>query len=336
MHIINADNLEKSLLKKLNYSYLLIGEEEFFIQESKIFLLKFAKKKQYLEINTVYIKFDIDWINVIKIYQKMCFFSKKKILILKYKKNTFDNEFFKNLKKISNILNENIFLIMQLENHNTDYQKKIFLNLSQINVTIIYCNKITSENWNNWIEKKIKKMQLNMHNDVKKLLYKNYEGNLFALSNILNILMLLYSSNEITLNKSKKIIENLSLFTPVEWINSLFEKNKKRSMKIINRFSEQKYNPVVLIRHLQKDLLTLIYMKKNKNINYYLFLNKKKICNKRHIIFINACINNTDENLYKIIKIITNLELKIKGEYNDKSLWTQLKLLSLQFCYYKK
>lgn len=331
MHIINADNLEKSSLKKLNYSYLLIGEEEFFIQESKSFLLKFAKKEQYFEINTVYIKFDIDWINVIEIYQNICMFSKKKIIILIYKKNTFDNDFFKNFKKISKILNENILLIMQLENHTTDYQKKIFLNLSQIKTTIIYCNKITSENWNNWIEKKIKKMKLNIHNDVKKILYKNYEGNLFALSNILNILMLLYPSNEITLNKSKKIIENLSLFTPVEWINSLFEKNKKRSIKIINRLSEQKYNPIVLIRYLQKDLLILIYMKKNKNINYYLFLNKKKICNKRHIIFINACINTTDENLYKIIKIITNLELKIKGEYNDKSLWTQLKLLCLQF-----
>lgn len=331
MHIINADNLEKSSLKKLNYSYLLIGEEEFFIQESKNFLLKFAKKEQYFEINTVYIKFDVDWINVIKIYQNICMFSKKKIIILIYKKNTFDNDFFKNFKKIYKILNENILLIMQLENHTTDYQKKNFLNLSQIKTTIIYCNKITSEHWNNWIEKKIKKMKLNIHNDVKKILYKNYEGNFFALSNILNILMLLYSSNEITLNKSKKIIENLSLFTAVEWINSLFEKNKKRSIKIINRLSEQKYNPIVLIRHLQKDLLILIYMKKNKNINYHLFLDKKKICNKRHLIFIKACINSTDENLYKIIKIITNLELKIKGEYNDKSLWTQLKLLSLQF-----
>lgn len=331
MHIINADNLEKSSLKKLNYSYLLVGEEEFFIQESKIFLLKFAKKEQYFEINTVYIKFNVDWINLLKIYQNICMFSKKKIIILIYKKNTFDNEFFKNFKKIYKILNENILLIMHLENNTTNYQKKIFLNLPHIKTTIIYCNKIKSENWKNWIEKKIKKMKLNIHNDVKKILYKNYEGNLFALSNILNILILLYSSSEITLNKSKKIIENLSLFTPLEWINSLFEKNKKRSITIINRLSEQKYNPIVLIRNLQKDLLVLIYMKKNKNINYYLFLNKKKICNKRHIIFINACINSTDENLYKIIKIITNLELKIKGEYDNKSLWTQLKLLSLQF-----
>ncbi|CAL4324181.1 DNA polymerase III subunit delta [Buchnera aphidicola] len=331
MHIINADNLEKSFLKKLNYSYLLVGEEEFFIQETKIFLLKFAKEEQYLETNTVYIKFDIDWINVIKMYQNICMFSKKKIIILIYKKNNFDNNFFKNFIKISKIFNKNILLIIHLEKHTTNYQKKNFFNLSQIKTTIICCNKITSENWNNWIEKKIKKMKLNILKDVKKMLYKNYKDNLFALSNILNILMLIYSSHKITLNKSKKIIENLSLFTPVEWINSIFEKDKKKSIKIIHRLSEQKYNPIVLIRNLQKDLITLIYMKKNKNINYYLFLNKNKICNKRHLIFINACIDIADDNLYKAIKIITNLELKIKTEYNNKSLWTQLKLLSLQF-----
>ncbi|WP_367673474.1 hypothetical protein [Buchnera aphidicola] len=94
---------------------------------------------------------------------------------------------------------------------------------------------------------------------------------------------------------------------------------------------KQQYNPTLLIRLIQKDLLILIHMKRNQKINYHLFLNEKKICHKRNLILINACINSKNENLYKMIKIITHLELKIKKNHSNQSLWTQLRLLSLQF-----
>lgn len=331
MYIINSDNLENKLLQGLHPSYLLIGKEEFFIQESKNILLKFAKKEKYSEKIIIYVKYNTDWKKLINIYQEKNIFSEKKIIILIYKKDTFDYIFFKNLIPISKIFNENILLILQLENYQNNYQKQNIFYASQIQTTIVHCNPLKPENWSHWVDKKIKKMQLNINFDVKLLLYKNYEGNLFALSNILNIFKLLYPYTKITLNKSKKIIENLSFFTPRQWINTIFEKNKKKSIEITDRFIQQKYNPIFLIRILQKELLMLIYMKRNKKIDYSLFLNEKKICNKRHLIFVNACANSTNENLYKMIKIISNLELKIKAEHNNKSLWTQLKLLSLQF-----
>jgi len=328
---IYSDDLENQLLKGLNTSYLLIGKEEFFIQESKNILLKFARKEKYFEKIIIYIKYSKDWKNVINIYQDRNIFSEKKIIILIYKKDTFDFDFFTHLIKISKIFNKNILLILQLENYQNNYQKQNIFYASQTKTTIIYCNPLKSENWSNWVDGKIKKMQLNINFNVKLLLYKNYKGNLFALTNVLNIFKLLYPYTEITLDKSKKIIENLSFFTPKQWVDAIFKKNKKQSLTIIDRFIQQKYNPIFLIRILQKELLILIYMKRNKKISYSLFLNEKKICNKRHVIFINACTNSTNENLYKMIKTITNLELKIKAEYNNQSLWTQLKLLSLQF-----
>jgi DNA polymerase III subunit delta len=331
MYTIDANDLEDKLLQGLHTSYLLIGTEEFFVQESKNILLKFGKKEQYSEKIIIYVKCNEDWKNLINIYKDKNIFSEKKIIILIYKKDKFDYIFFKNLISISKIFNKNILLILQLENYQNNYQKQNIFYASQIRTTIIHCNPLKPENWSHWVDKKINKMQLNVNLHVKLLLYKNYEGNLFALSNILNIFKLLYPYTEVTFDKSKKIIENLSFFTPRQWINTIFEKNKKKSIEIVDRFIQQKYNPIFLIRVLQKELLILIHMKRNTKINHSLFLNEKKICNKRHVIFINACTNSTNENLYKMIKTITNLELKIKAEYNYKSLWTQLKLLSLQF-----
>ncbi|HXK00568.1 MAG TPA: DNA polymerase III subunit delta [Buchnera sp. (in: enterobacteria)] len=328
---IDANDLEDTLLQGLNTFYLLIGKEEFFIQESKDILLKFAKKEKYFEKIVIYIKSNKDWKIFIDIYQDINIFSEKKIIILIYKKDKFDEYFFKNLITISKILNKNVLLILQLENHQNNYKKKNIFYKLKIKTTIICCNPVKSENWSHWVNKKIKKMQLNINFNVKLLLYNNYENNLFALSNVLNIFKLLYPHTEITLDKSTQIIENLSFFTPRQWINTILEKNNSKSLKIIDRLYKQKYNPIFLIRILQKELLILIHMKRNKNINYHLFLNDKKICHKRHITLINACANSTNENLYKMIKIITNLELKIKEEYSKKSLWTQLKLLSLQF-----
>ncbi|WP_367673473.1 DNA polymerase III subunit delta [Buchnera aphidicola] len=228
---INAENLENQLLKGLNNSYFIIGKEEFFIQESKKILLKLAKKKQYFETISVYIKSNTDWQKIMNTYQDQSIFFTKKIIILIYKKDTLDNNFYKNFKKLSFLFNKNILFIMQFENTKIYHQKKNFFDQLQTKSTIIYCNTLKLNDWYNWVDKKILKMKLNINDNVKKLLYQNYEGNLFALSNILNIFALLYPSTEITLHQSKKIIEDLSLFTPVQWINAIFENKKKSLLK---------------------------------------------------------------------------------------------------------
>ncbi|WP_343192047.1 DNA polymerase III subunit delta [Buchnera aphidicola] len=331
MMIIYSHNIPDILLHKLNTIYLIVGKNEFFIQFSEKILLKYAKKKFFYTKKEITITSNEQWKQLISIYSNNTIFSEKTIIICQYTLNIFEKDFLFNFKKISNLSNPNILLIIKL-----NYIVYINYNINILNIIkkksiIIFCNALLPNQYINWINYIITKKKLNIHQDSKKYIYKNYEGNLFELSNILNILKLLYPSTLIKINDIKNIVENLAIFTPQQWIDAILKNKKKQSINIIHRLSQQKYDPIILIRTLQKDLLILIYMIKNKSINLNIFFKEKKICSSRHIIFINACKKYTIIKLYKVIKIITCIELKIKEKYNNKTLWILLKKLTLQF-----
>jgi DNA polymerase-3 subunit delta len=179
------------------------------------------------------------------------------------------------------------------------------------------------------------KKNINIENTAITLLKKYYEGEIFFIYKILEILPMIWPNSLITRRHIKKIISNFSSFSAYHWINAIFNCDKKQALYILNIFHKKKYNALILIRALQKKLLTLIIEKRKKH-----FTNKKILKNKYVFNETRKHLKQIDQNQYHniffyAIKILVQIEIKIKKQYSY-SIWMQLKKLTLILCTCKK
>jgi DNA polymerase-3 subunit delta len=207
-------------------------------------------------------------------------------------------------------------------------KKSTILKILILESEIIYCSTPYEWAFKKWLQYEIKTRNLKITQESFLLLHKYYEGNTLCLNQILDILSITWPNENIKIEKIKKIINQFSIFSPVNWINAIFNKNKKKAIYILDSFFKQKYNPLILIRTLQKDLLILLNMKREKKLNINFFLKKNNISLNRSKFFANALYYIDFNNFLKIIRILLQIEIKIKKEYNN-SVWIQLKTLTL-------
>ena len=79
---------------------------------------------------------------------------------------------------------------------------------------------------------------------------------------------------------------------------------------------------------MQKDLLILLSIKREKKTNLY-FLYKQNNVYFNRIKFFNLAIKSINfDNLFKVIRILLQIDIKLKIEYNC-NVWIELKTLTL-------
>ncbi|WP_343182941.1 hypothetical protein RJV41_01990 [Buchnera aphidicola (Neophyllaphis podocarpi)] len=197
-------------------------------------------------------------------------------------------------------------------------------------IVFIKCNKPKIKELYEWIKFKSKKLKIKISKINYELIIKNYIDNFTGLINLINIISLTWPNKKIERKKIQQIIECENKFTYSQWINYIIIGNKTKTVKIIQYFKIQNYSPVVLIRILQNFILSIINLKrKTKYCIYDNYLNKNILPKNNHLEEKSKKINN--QKLYKSIKLISLIELKIKNNFK-KNVWLELINLSLILC----
>ncbi|WP_261979211.1 DNA polymerase III subunit delta [Buchnera aphidicola] len=232
----------------------------------------------------------------------------------------------KQLVYLSNFINPDILLIIH-KNVKENISNNVWFNIFQLKGTIIYCNSLIKQKTNIWINNKIYDSKINIHKNAKELLLKLYSGNILFLYNTINMLMLIWPKRLITIEKIKPFINNSTLFTPEEWIDSMLIGDLNKSIKILNNLFIQNYNQIVLIRSLQYNLITILMIQRKIFPNIYDILKMRKTSKSRYLtlIYFSRCENI--EKINKSITLLTKIEINIKKKY-ETSIWNQLKILS--------
>lgn len=328
MLIIYPEKLNFYLLKKIYSCYLLLGNEIILLQESINQIIKINKKYKLLEKHSFLLKKNSDWKKIFLTCQEQTLFSNKKILFITITSNlilSYKNKF---LYKLNNLLIKNITLIINCDESISQNQQLKFFNTLKIEGIIINCTILNKRRLSEWINFKLYLKKITINEDSKKILIQYYYGNLIELTNILNIIFLLYPNQYVDCHQLKNIIYDSSNFSIFQWIDAILKGNKEKSLRILKQLFLNNFNPLYLIRMLQNNLIVLFSMKRHNNTNNINFLHSNKIWEKRHSVFIYACTTNNEEKIYKIIKLITYIELSIKRNIQI-DVWNKLKNLSL-------
>ncbi len=329
MKFIHTEELKKNI-KNLNAFYILLGEDLILLNINTKIILNFAAKKNFKEHYIISIEKNTDWTKVINFYHSNNLFFEKKVLIIDLIIKNLNPLLEQNINELFFLKNIDILTIFKFNHLSKRFKNYLLTKKKILNdyMNIIWCFTPNGLNFKNWLKYEIKEKKIQITNNAFLLLYKSYEGNTLFIYNILNMIKIIWPNKNITSRKIINIINKFSIFTPLDWINAIFQNKTEKALYILDNFQKQKYNSFILIRALQKDLLILINIKREKQIKMSVFFKQNNIFYNR-IKFFNFAIKSINfNNFFKVIRILLQIEIKIKEEYNY-NVWEALKTLTL-------
>lgn len=160
-----------------------------------------------------------------------------------------------------------------------------------------------------------------------------YEGNLLALAQALERLSLLWPDGKLTLPRVEDAVNDAAHFTPFHWVDALLAGKSKRALHILRQLQKEDSEVVILLRTLQRDLLTLLQLQRQQAKQpLRTLMDQLRIWQNRRTLFTEALQRLDATRLQQAVHLLAQLELTMKQDYGQ-NLWPQLEALSLLLCH---
>ena len=321
---INKVHFINGLDNKLEDIYSFFADESIQITELTDEVIKRAKTKGFEEKQTFIITKDTDWTFLNSTNENLDLFGSKKIIEIKLIGSGPGNKGSKVIKDYCLAPDSNKLLIISAEKLDKKQQSSAWAKALDENGIIVVEPPVSKASMPEWIRAKSSDLKLKLANEAIELLSDKTEGNLFAASQELMKLSLLFPDQEISLGDMEKSISNSSKFGIFDLSNSFLRGNKQRTVKIIETLRAEGTQPPLVLWALSKEINNLYKVLEDgntKNIwgpRYYLDL-----LSKRAKEIPNSKIKNS-------FKDIAEIDASIKG-LSDKSPWQSIRKLALDF-----
>lgn len=344
MNRIFSEQLRSSLQHRLAKLYYLVGQDPLLLNESQDAIQQAAFNQGFDEKIQLKIDSNTNWNELFERCQSIGLFFSKQVIILQLP-DTLSAVLQNNLLELLSLLNEDILLVLQLPKlAKTAEKQKWFTqaNNYEPQALLVNCQTPTIEQLPLWIQRRAKAMELHIDEQAIQLLCYSYENNLLALKQNLQLLALLYPDNKVSVQRVQATVEQSSIFTPFQWTDALLEGKFNRAKRILRGLKNEDTQPIILLRTLQKDVMTLLELAKPQqkmdlkgplpSQQLRENFNRLKIWQNRRPLFSQAFQRLTYANLYQIIQQLADIERSAKQEFNT-DLWQDLENLSLLFCH---
>lgn len=343
MNRVFSEQLPAVLSNRWADIYYLVGQDPLLLSESLDFIIQTALTKGFDEKIAVQVNNTTDWNSLFERCQSVSLFSAKQIIILDLPENltvVLQNH----LSELISLLNQDVLLILQFAKLTKPMEKQDWFKKAaqyDSNIILINCQTPTIDHLPRWVSNRSKAMGLTIEQEAVQLLCYSHENNLLALKQNLQLLSLLYPDNKLTFTRVKSVVEQSSVFTPFQWVDALLEGKESRARRILKGLQAEDVQPVILLRTLQRELMTLLELAKPQQrviLNDWLpstqlreGFDRLKIWQNRRPLFIQAFQRLTYRQLYLLIQQLADLERAIKKDFST-DIWDQLADLSVQFC----
>ena len=344
MNRIFPEKLKSQLVQRLAKVYFLLGQDPLLLGESEEAIYQAALQQGFDEKNSVQIDSQTDWAQLTESCQSLGLFFSKQVLILNLPENLTALLQTK-LQDFIQVLNEDVLLILSLPKLTKPQEKQPwFLALNQYDpqAILVNCQTPSAENLPRWVKNRLQAMGLIADEEAIQQLCYSYENNLLALKQALQLLDLLHPDHKLNYNRVIAVVEQSSVFTPFQWIDALLVGKANRAKRILQGLQAEEVQPIILLRTLQRELMTLLELTKPQDRlqstqtvlpvqQIKAEFDRLKIWQNRRPLFLSAVQRLTYQKLYLIIQELANIERLAKQDFSDE-VWVKLADLSVKIC----
>lgn len=336
---IFPEGLELALEKGLKPFYLLSGQDPLLINEVKTKIALSAKVQEFDEKTEVHINNETNWDDLFALTQSNGLFFSRQILILNLPEApTVAQQ--KSLVDLLGCVHSDLLFILYAPKLTKAMEKQAwFLRISEEGI-LVNCQTPDIQKLPSWVTQRVRTIGLELEPDAVQFLCYNYEGNLLALNQALQLLQLQLSNGKITLTQTKSVIEQSAQFTPFQWIDALLEGKIARAIRILHHLHNEDVQPVLLLRLVQKELMLLLEITRSPQqtlSSQSLFagnlrseFDRLKVWQNRRGLYQNLIQKMTYRKLYGLIGQLSVLEKQVKQSFSDE-IWAELERFSAQF-----
>ncbi|CAH0525085.1 DNA polymerase III subunit delta [Vibrio hippocampi] len=323
---IFADRVAQTLERQWHHCYLLFGNEPLFVQESRDHIVAKAKQLGFEEHHRFSMDKSLDWNQVFDCTQALSLFSSKQIIELTVPESGITAASAKSLLELAPSLHQDIVLIITGSKLTRAQESAKWF--KALNGCLVNCATPDTKRLPQWVQQRCHTMHLKPDHEALMLLCQWHEGNLFALSQSLEKLTLLFPDGELTLPRVQESLSRHNHFTVFHWIDALLEGKPKRASRILSQLEVEGVEAIILLRSLQKELLQLIKMKQmQQQTSLNQVFDQFRVWQSKKPIY-NAALSRLDiPQLKQAIHLLTAVEIDAKTQY-DQSPWPFIQQLS--------
>ncbi|WWO98076.1 MAG: DNA polymerase III subunit delta [Candidatus Dasytiphilus stammeri] len=326
---IYPEQLNAQLHQKLNYCYILVGHDPLLLQESQDTVLRFAQKHGFNEhLHLTFNKNNTNWNEIINHFNTPSLFSIQRTLLLKVPEEDkgFRPKVSERLLKLIKLLHNDIILIIIIPYLTKEQEESYwFASLSQKSV-VVHCFTPDKFKLPQWVSQRANAIGLRIEEKAIHFLCYNYENNLLALVQTMNMLVMLWPDKMMTLQCLTRLVNDVAHFTNIDWVDAILEGKSKRTLHILHQLRITGNQIHLLCYRLQRDLITVLTLQR-KIIPAPLFW--EQIGYKRRIPFTKGIQRLNYQRIKLAICLLARIEIALKKEHQDTLLWCQIEKISL-------
>lgn len=328
---IYPEQLKAQLENGLRPYYLLSGNEPLLLMESQDTICRAATAQGFEERLTFTLDNQTDWPELFNYCQEFGLFSSRKILILQTSDSGITAPISEKLSQLVAVLHNDILLILQVNKLTKSQENSIWFKAFNAGSYII-CQTPEHAQLPRWLAQRAKQLNLQLDEQVIQLLCYSYEGNLLALAQVLEHLLLLYPDGKLTLPRVEHVVNNVAHFMPYHWLDAILSAKAKRAIHILQQLQKEDTEALILVRSVQKELLTLLALQKQMPTTpLKVLFDQQKVWQNRRPVLTQALQRLTFTQLKHALALLTQIELQLKYDFSS-SVWAQLESLTLLLC----
>lgn len=329
---IYPEQLAAQLREGLRACYLLSGNEPLLLQESQDLVRQAAQQQQFSEHYSITLDAQTDWDAIFSICQAMSLFSSRQTLQLTLPDNGPTAVIAEHLTKLASLLHQDILLVLRGPRLTKAQENSAWFKAVSPNGVLVSCQTPEQAQLPRWVTQRAKSMSLELDDAANQLLCYCYEGNLLALAQALERLALLHPDGKLTLPRVEQAVNDAAHFSPFHWLDALLAGKSKRAWHILQQLQQEDMEPVILLRTLQRELLTLLTLQRRMATTPLRTLfDQQKVWQNRRNLITQALQRLSSQQLQQAVHLLAKIEVLLKQEYSQ-SVWSELETLSMLLC----
>lgn len=330
---IYPEQLSAQLREGLRACYFLTGNEPLLIQESADAIRLTATAQGFEEHFSVTLDAQTDWDAIFVSCQSLSLFTQRQTLTLQLPENGPNAAIAEQLVKLATLLHSDILLVLRMAKLTKAQENSAWFKALSAHAVLVPCQTPEQAQLPRWVASRAKTMKLSVDDAAIQLLCYCYEGNLLALAQALERLSLLWPDGKLTLPRVEAAVNDAAHFTPFHWVDALLAGKSKRALHILHQLEKEDSEVVILLRTLQRDLLTLLHLQRNQAKQALrTLMDQQRIWQNRRALFTEALQRLDARRLQRAVQLLAEMELSMKQDYGQ-NLWPQLETLSLLLCH---
>ncbi|EGR1981998.1 TPA: DNA polymerase III subunit delta [Vibrio parahaemolyticus] len=329
---IYADKLADHLAKHLKQVYLIFGNEPLLIQESRQAIQKTALQHGFEERHRFAVDASLDWNQVYDCFQALSLFSSRQLIELEIPESGVNTAISKELQTLCDMLHDDIMLVIIGTKLTKAQENAKWFKALNAKGDWVSCLTPDLQRLPMFVQTRCRALGLKPDQQSLQMLAQWHEGNLFALSQSLEKLALLYPDGELTVVRLEEALSRHNHFTTFNWIGALLAGKANRAQRILRQLEAEGIETVILIRSVQKEFNQLLSMHQDlTQMSISQVFEKYRVWQNKRPLYNAALMRLSASRICALISLLAQAEIKAKTQY-DESVWPTIHQLSLETC----